>query len=315
MIAAWQRLVAWVAETEGGLPIALFRAAVGGVLLWDLLHMYTSGAMTLMWLPVDSGGLRNPTASGLLADLLGTTTAATIWGVYAAALLGALSLLLGLFSRVGALSLVLTFPWLISLFPAGTGGHDRLISSAVFFLVFARADVALSLRCFLRHRRWRSADLIPAWPRRLLAWQLALMYTSTGLQKLGVEWWPWGGLEAVHRALLLPQWARADWSFIAWLSPLTQAGTLVTVLWEGSWWVVILWLWLRRTETRGGTLRRLAARINLRRIYVVIGILMHCTLWVMMVLGPFSPITMAYYFCLYREEELRPQRAAAAQPG
>ena len=79
-------------------------------------------------------------------------------------------------------------------------------------------------------------------------------------------------------------------------------------MWEATWWVVLWWMWLRLTEARGGRLRGLAARFDVRRLYALIGVVMHTALWLLMVLGPFSPITLAYYICLFRGEEWRELR-------
>ena len=302
MIARWHALVAWLLAEEHGTSLALFRIALGLVVLVDLGDMYRSGAMTLLWMPMESGGLRNPEASGLLAMIVAPTTA-SIWSVYGAAMIAAAGLTLGLLSRLCSAVVLLSFLWLVSLFPSATGGHDRLISNALFVFAFARSDVTLSLRCWLADRRWRSATCISGWPRRVLVFQLVLMYVTTGINKLGVVWWPMGDFLAIHYALLLPHWARADWWWIAWLSPLTKLATLTTLIWETTWWMVPLWLWLRRTEARGGRLRRWASVLNVRRLYVVVGLLMHTSLWLMMSLGPFSAITLAYYFLLYAPDE------------
>ena len=303
-MARWHRLVDWLLSEEPATSLALFRIAIGLIMLWDLGSMYLSDAMTLLWLPPSHGGLRQPGAEGLLARVIEPTGAA-VWGVYGAAMLGAISLTIGALPRLGAAVLLLSFPWLVSLFAATGGGHDRLLTNAMFLLIFARSGATLSLQCWLQHRRWRAGTLVSGWPRRVLVWQLIIMYTATGMQKIGITWWPMGDFLAVHHALLLPQWARQDWSWIAWLSPLTQLGTAVTVVWESTWGVVLWWLWLRDTADRGGRLRRLAERVNLRRVYVLIGIVFHSTLWVMMNLGPFSAVTLAYYLCLYRGQEWR----------
>ena len=299
----WLALVGWMTAEEGAAPMALFRISVGAILLWNLLSMVSSGAMTLLWLPEASGGLREPPVDGLLASLVGVSAVATR-ALMAASIVASAMMMIGVATRLAALVLLVCFSHFLTLFPAAVGGHDHLLTGACFLLMLSRSDVTLSVRCRWAHGCWTSPEKIPGWPRKILVYQLVIMYVSTGIQKVGISWWPMGDLLAVHNVLLLPQWSRADWSWIAWLSPLTQLGTAVTVVWESSWWAVLWWMWLRKTADRGGYLRLWAGRVNIRRVYVLIGVLIHTTLWIMMTVGPFSPITMAHYFCLFAEEEL-----------
>ena len=196
-----------------------------------------------------------------------------------------------------------------------------MFSNGLFLLFLARSDVTLSLRCWLTTRRWTSDTPVPAWPRYLIAYQLALIYSCTGIQKLGIVWWPMGGFLAIHYAVLLPHFARADWWWIAWLAPFTRAATALTLVWEIMWWTVPAWLWLRATPERGGRLRALAQRGDLRTPFVLIGVLMHGTIWVMMNVGPFSAVTLSLYPALYHPDELhcffqrlRRGRAGTAAP-
>jgi len=300
---AWSRLTDRLSTTEPATALAVVRILVGLVLLWDLVDIGLSGALGALWMPRSAGGMYVVTANGPLADLIGTSVA-TIGPVYGATVTAAVLVVAGLGSRPAALVALLGANYLFSLSSVSGGGHDRVFSNTLFLLCFARADMTLSLRCWLTHRRWHDDTPVPAWPRYLLVYQLALIYTMTGVQKLGSVWWPMGGFLAVHYTVMLPHWARADWWWLAWLSPVTRAATALTWWWEALWFLVPAWLWLRATPEVGGRLRALAARFDLRTPFVVTGILMHGTIWLLLNLGPFSAVTLGLYPALYHPDEL-----------
>ena len=85
---------------------------------------------------------------------------------------------------------------------------------------------------------------------------------------------------------------------------LTQIGTAVTWVFELTWPLVPLALWFRSTADRGGRLRGLLNRVPIRAVYVTIGLTMHVTIFLIMEVGPFSWVTLAYYPCLFRPAEL-----------
>jgi hypothetical protein len=177
-----------------------------------------------------------------------------------------------------------------------------MFTIALSVLVLAMSDRTLSVGCRLRTGRWTSEELVPRWPRVVIAWNLALIYTSAGVVKVTAEWMPAGDFRAVYTMMLNPAWARADWSWLMGpLFPLTQVATAATVVWEASWFVVPAWLLLRARPRAGGWGR--VASVDVRSAYVAIGVIMHGTLWLMANLGPFSAITMAWYLVLYEPGE------------
>ena len=177
------------------------------------------------------------------------------------------------------------------------------MTNMLWLLVFARSDATMSLTCWLRHRSWTSLDQTHSWVRWALVFQLSLMYWATGIQKMGMEWMPWGGYEAVYYAVLHPAFARFDHSWVSHIMPMVQLGTAVTWLWEVSFPVVLLWLWARHTRDRGGRLRRWLLRWDLRIVYVSIGLSMHGLTWLLMDVGPFSSVTCCFYLCLFHPNE------------
>ncbi|MEL6342209.1 MAG: HTTM domain-containing protein [Myxococcota bacterium] len=297
----WYRFVTWLWTQEIGTPLAVFRILFGLTLLWDLIDIGLSGALEMLWLP-EPIGYRMPSPRKLMGFETPTSVSGILWG-YGITVTAVTALSVGVGARGAAFLSLLGTQYLLSLNTSAFGGHDRVFTNGLFLLIFARSDETLSLSCWLRNRQWTSIQPVPAWPRYLMVYQLVMIYVFTGVQKLGAVWWPMGELLAVHYALLLPHYARGDWWWVAWLSPLTKAASLITVVWEMTWWVVLLWFWLNRTADRGGRLRRLAERFDLRLLYILIGVGMHGTVWLMMNLGPFSAVTLSFYAVLFRHDE------------
>jgi hypothetical protein len=99
---------------------------------------------------------------------------------------------------------------------------------------------------------------------------------------------------------------------VGWVFPLTQVGTAVAWHWEVSWPIVLLAFWYRATRERAGWLRATFNRLDLRSLYIALGVVFHLSLWVLLELGPFSWITMSYYWCAFHADELHRAWARAA---
>lgn len=302
MRAWWAWVVDELGRREVGTSLALFRLAVGLTVAGELWLTWARGAVDLLWRTRAFGGLRvEPKADHWLWSFLdpaGPAMDGVFWLTTACATLVAL----GLGTRVAAAVALFGVQALFALSPGAGGGHDRMFTIALSLLVFAASDRTLSVACRLQTGAWTSDELVPRWPRVVVTWNLALIYVSAGVVKLAAEWLPSGNFRAVYNMMLTPTWVRADWSWLMGpLFPLTQVGTVVTVLWESTWLVVPLWL-LLRARPREGWKARVAA-VDLRSVWVAVGVIMHGTLWLMANLGPFSPITMSWYLALYTPEE------------
>ena len=300
---SWSRWVAFLARREPATPLALFRIFVGLVLVYTYAMFVWTDSWPI-WLHIDHGGIHPLKPRNWLIQLVGGPVPEAVEGLVTVGVLAGVSLTLGLFSRLSALVSLQVGLALFNLVGSAGGGHDRLITNALWILLLAPSGATLSLDCLRRHRSL--VDLTPqvAWPRYVMVGQICLVYGATGIQKLGSSWFPWGDYSAVYYALLTPSWARFDLAGFAWAYPLTQVGTAVTWIWEVSFPVVMLGLWWRHTKERGGRARRLAEKIDLRIPYVLIGLTMHGVLFVLMNLGPFSFITVSYYIGLWHHDEL-----------
>lgn len=310
MIRPWARVGAWwsgwvalVARREEGTSLALFRIVTGMCVMLAIGSVVTADLVELLWVDAEHGGYR-PLTVGWLVEALGGATPTVIWTLVAITFAAGSALAVGVLGRPAALIAGQGMLALTTLNVHGRSSYDPLIINSLWLLVLADGSATLSLRCRLRHGRWTSDQLVAAWPRYLVIVQLVVLYTFTGLHKISIHWTPAGGFSALYYILQQPSWQRGDMTWLASVYPLTQVSTGITWLWELTWPVVPLALWLRTTAERGGRVRRLANRIPIRGVYVSIGLVMHGMITVLMVVGPFSWITLAYYPCLYRPREL-----------
>lgn len=298
------RAAAALRVEEPAHALALTRIGVGITILGMLGAMLWTDSVTPVWLDPADGGLRDLAPRQWLARALGAPTPAAVYGLMGAAAAGGLGLSLGLGGRLSAFVALQSLLALFSLHPRTGGGHDRLISNALWLLVLAPSDQSLSLRSWLRSRSWVNPAPVAGWVRWLVIGQLVLMYAGTGLQKVGAEWFPWGDYAAVQRALLSQSWARWDLTAaVAAVAPLIQAATALSWLWEVGFGALPLLMWWRATRTRPGRLRAVANRLDLRAWMAAFGLALHTGLLVTMELGPFSLISMSLYPCLWSGEE------------
>lgn len=295
MTRLFDRWVAFVERREPVVGLALFRIGIGAALAWTLLRIVASGAGRALYLPPESGGMLALTGDWRFA-LLGGPSAPAVTALTVAALVGAALVAVGWYARPAALVAGQATIALLSLVPESGGGHDRLITNALWLLVLAPCDHSLSLRCRLRTGAWVDPTPRAAVVRYLVMLQLVVTYTITGWQKLGPEWWPWGGLEAVYRSLLQPDWSRHALPWLGEVFPITQLMTAGTIAWEGGFPLVPLWMWGRH---RWPALRRLDVRVLL----LLAGFTTHAVLESTLNLGPFGFVTVAFYPCFFDADE------------
>lgn len=303
----WQRWVRLLDQREVGTSLALWRIAVGLCVVGSVGAVVLAGAVPLLWFDPADGGYTPPTPPWLFRQL-GGATRGTVTAVVAITLAAGLLTAGGLGGRLSVFVALQGYLALVRLNGDATGGYDAAISNGLWLLVFARSTETLSLDCRIRTGQWTRDRPVPAWPRYLAVFQLVLIYWSTGLHKLSATWTPAGGFSALYYILQQPTWQRWDMSWLAWAYPLTQIGTAVTWVWEVTSPLLLLALWYRATASRPGWLRRLFNRINYRRVFVTIGVLVHIGIAVLLEVGPFSWVMLSYYICLYRPEEWRRRR-------
>jgi hypothetical protein len=299
----WGRWVRFLDRREAGTTLALWRIACGLVVVGSVGAVVLAGAVPLLWFDPADGGYSCPTPSWLFRQI--GLTRGTVVTVVVVTLAAGFCTVLGLGGRLSILVALQGYIALVRLNGDATGSYDFAITNALWLLVLSRSTETLSLDCRLRTGRWTSVRLVPAWPRYVAIFQLVLIYWSTGLHKLSATWTPAGGFSALYYILQQPTWRRWDMSGAARVYPLTQVATAVTWVWELTSPLLLLALWYRSTRDRTGWLRRQFNRINFRRLWVTIGVLVHLGIFVFLEVGPFSWIMLAFYVCLYLPEEWR----------
>jgi hypothetical protein len=301
MSSLWSRWVGLCTEREHGRSQALFRIALGAVVVGDTAGMLRSGIISVLYLSATDGGLSPRTKLFWLVDVLGGHQIGVVHGLFGAALALSVALTVGLGGRWTALALLQVELAVRSLSHHTSGGYDLVISNGLWLLVLSSCTATLSADCRLRTGAWTSDRLIYAFPRYLAVFQLVLMYTATGLNKRGFGWsWPYDGL---HYSLQRVGYPRFDLPWLGDVAWATRIGTAVTWYWETFFGVLGLWFVALRGWA-GVRAQDLARRYDFRIPWLGTGVGLHVGIWATMVLGPFSWVTLAFYFAF-----LEPPRA------
>jgi hypothetical protein len=220
------------------------------------------------------------------------------WGTLFGRGLFWLNLVASLLMMVGyRTSLVVPSAFVLSLLhgrwnPLPLSAAFEIRSAILFCLAWADCGSRWSVDAWLNSRRLAAhAETAPGhqrspasfWPLRLIRYQVALIYFSTGLWKLGGEEWRHGG--ALYYTLNNNGFARFASSPPDGLLPVLILGTYVTLAWELTFPLLLAF---RRT----------------RWIPLAIGVVMHLGMWLTMELGPFPLVMLASYVAFLSPEWL-----------
>jgi len=177
-----------------------------------------------------------------IGERLGVSEGAALWTVWAALLIAACCLLVGLFCRAAAIT-----AWLLHLCAVESGGlltygMDNFTTIGLFYLMLAPFPDRYALDRKLRSLPLKDQQLHGFW-RRVLQLHVCAIYFFSGLTKcLGAEWW---NGESVWRAL-----TRAPFNVIpaerilSWSGVLPIAGIAICVLETGY----VFFIWPRNTR-------------------------------------------------------------------
>lgn len=288
MKRAWARLVAFGAHQESATALALVRICVALSMLVLLVPYCLFDVPGFVWVDQQFGGYRNVRGDWRvegLSELFGGVSPALVQGLLAVDLAAALLLLVGVLGRLPAFIALQASAAIFRLNPDVSGAADILLTDVLFLLWLGNANVTLSIDAYRGTGRvFCPGTMIASWPRRLIVYQLIVMYVTTGLQKcVSVAWTPGGGFTALFEILQSPHWGRFPDLPLAPLFALTVVGSAVTMIWEIGFPLVLV--------------KR--ARIP----FVVVGMGFHLAILVLMEVGIFSLISMAYYPALFFGDE------------
>ena len=215
MIQSWVKLCA---VREHPLSLALFRVAIGLVLLSDLLTILRLDLIVPLFVPMEAGGLSDVVTRGKepwFFQVFGASEASGV-ALYWLMVVACLAVLFGVMTRSACLVLLLAWSQHALILSGSDRGIDMLMRNMLFLLMFSGCGACLSVDSWLRDRTWLKVDLeCMAWPRYLILLQVGVMYCAAGIEKMGFAWTPLGGYSALY--LILQDWAiaRSDMTWLA----------------------------------------------------------------------------------------------------
>jgi hypothetical protein len=320
MIEYWNRWVAFWSEVESPHTLAGFRICMGFTLLYTFCSPYLSDAWIAIWVDATEGGIRHYNNTPWMLDWLGGPTQQGVERLILLGIGASIGLILGIGSRWMALMGMFAMNTVSWHNPMASGGHDDLIANGLWILFFASSDTTWSLTCKIKHQSWHSTTPIPAFARRLLLFQLVVMYCSTGLQKVSAHWIPFGSMDALWYILQQPTWAKHSFEWLAPWFVITQLATLGTWLFEVFSPLFLLWLFYSSPERihRVPNFLQPCLHWPIRPIFMLIGIGMHVGIWLTMDVGPFSFAAISYYWTILPTmasvEKLPPSTSSPSTP-
>ncbi|MDP2317425.1 MAG: HTTM domain-containing protein [Pseudomonadota bacterium] len=305
-MSLWRRWVAFLDRREAATSLALARIVLGATIASHLAYMAWVGGDLLVWADAAYGGLRT-LEPGWLAHV-GGLTPENVRGLLLVTTFAAVAFTLGVSTRVAAFVTWVGFRTLADLNSHAGGAYDELAKNILLLLLVSGCGRALSFDAWWAARKARAGGapfdpLVPAWPRYVLIFQLVLMYWATGMQKVSSGWVPGGSADALWYILQQPTWQRREMTWLAPLFPLTQLATLGTWFFEQGAPLLLLAFWFRHTRTRPGRLRAVFNRLDVRSLYLLVGLGMHAGIEATMDVGAFSWATMAIYVACFHPDE------------
>lgn len=294
---------------EDPLTLGLVRAVIAGILcLSALLHVGAVGEYFSDESMINGrfAALAFPSRWSLFFYVRDPTAVRAIWALGVA---GLALWTVGLFTRVSALVGMLVWVSMYGRNPLLYAYPDQLALMFGFLLALMPAGRGFSLDA-----RWRGrGGTVPLWCRRILQLQLAIVYTSTGLDKTGPTWREDG--TAIYYTLVSPHNRHFDAApLFAALQPwVLRPLTFLVLIWEVSFGGFVAYNWLR--EIAGRRLPAWGARRrdgrpgrpipDLRWLFLGFGAAMHLGIQLGVYVVFFSPLIVGSYLAFLTSEDLR----------
>lgn len=249
-------------------------------ILFGLLGVWFSWGLRdldMFWFP--SGLMPEPSSSSWKAWVIGAGLGPTVGvSLFVTNLAMSMSMAVGYKSRlsvVGSFLAAISGGWWN---PLPLSGAFEVRSAILFGLMWAESGRVWSVDAWQRTRRG-TADTSPDgaeshWPLTIIRCQIAIIYLSTGLYKLGGEQWKAG--TALHYALSNNGFARFSSPPPPEFEGLLSLCTYVTLAWELIFPLLV------------------AFRAS-RLVALGVGVGMHLGTWIAMELGPFPWVMLASY--------------------
>ena len=298
MMRAWRAWVTFWDRREPPTALALVRILVALALLGDYLWIWHVGLIDPLWSRSPDGFA---TAYHGWADTLGIG-AHGLWAIATGALV---LVLLGAATPLACLGFVVVSAQQSMIAPNSESAIDILMRIVFVILALSRCNARWSIDAWIARRIGRPMPaLVPAWPRQLLLFQMLWMYFSAGQNKSSHAWDPLGGFTALRYALLDPHNGRLAPGFVHAIDPLTRVATALTIVFELSALLYLLWLYYAATADRPGRLRRAANRARLRWIWFSLYLAFEVGIAVGLKLGAFPYGMLALFPVLLLPDEV-----------
>ena len=305
MKRAWHAWVALLDRREPPTALALVRIAAALVLLCDQLWVGHLGIVDALWSRYPEGFATYYTG---WADQLGLG-ATGLWAI----VVGALAcVLLGVATRVACVVFVIASAQQAAIAPEAESAIDILMRIVFAILALSRCNARWSIDAWLARRLGRPMPaLVPAWPRYLLLAQLVWVYFSSGQNKSSAVWGPHGGFTALANAMLDPINGRLAPGVVTAIYPLTRVATALTMVFELTAPLMLLWLYYAATADRPGRVRAIANRLRVRWIWIGLGVSFQLGIAIGLRLGSFPYGMLALYPVLLLAEDFQRLNTAA----
>jgi hypothetical protein len=297
-------------QSEPPLSLACVRILVAAVILVDLLAACTLGAVPALFAPPPHGFGWGALADDppLLVRCFGPSvlTALAAWLL---AVVSAVCVLLGFYFRLTSSVLVFAMLELMRFTPDGDA-IDSIFRFVLPLLALSDAHATLSLDA-RRHRLRSSLEPLPqtilAWPRYLIVIQLLWVYFSAAHHRGKASWGLAGGFSAIGDVLGDPHFARFVPGTFAPIYPLTQLATLLTMAFEFSAPLFLVFDYYHRHHQNDGKfgLGPIVRRLHLRNLWLALGVSLHLGIAASMQLGIFPFGILALYPALIHPHELK----------
>jgi len=298
----WRRWVAFCSRTEVGTSLAVYRIIIGLCVVLTVGWVMWAGLIDVLWVDLDHGGM-SVVYPGWLVSALGGPTPRVMRALAWSTMGSGLLLAVGFGGRLTAFVTLQLVMATVDINVHAGGSYDELLQNALWLCVLGSTTATMSVDCRIRSGSWTSETPVGVWARYLIVGQLVLMYTTTGWQKLSAYWTPGGDFSALYYILQQPSWHRFEMGWVARVFWVTQVGTAVSWFWEVLAPVWLLAFYYSETSDRPGRVRRWFVQWRVREIYALVGLIFHVAVFALLDVGPFSPISLAFYAALIHPHE------------
>lgn len=226
-----------------------------------------------------------------------------ILGLYVFLLATSFLMMIGLWPRLTTILSVILVCSFHERNPFILSGGDTVLRLLGVILIVAPGLSALSVsRLERQYDSWRKMRTLlpplsmPAWPYRLVLWQMIVLYVTATWYKLLGQMWLAG--TAVIASLHHPYFVRVPMWFINFLVPILPAADFAALAFQASWILLLIPSALRRRVP-------LLRQIPLKRALLIGGVLFHGGILILMDAGDFSLAMFTAYCGLLLDDDFQ----------